>query len=181
MNPVELEAKALLWIAHWGVACPDIPAPFKSWPFWQYAAMSDVPGITTMNVDLDRFDGTLDELHALGVTNAPSPSAASAGGASLPASGAGGDGGKSAFAAANGSGGAGGALVNSSAEDASGTEAVGMNGACDVSVHGAPSQKYAAIWNLLLALALWVAPRRRHAARSKAMAVLSDTLLLGED
>jgi GH25 family lysozyme M1 (1,4-beta-N-acetylmuramidase) len=41
-----------LWIAHWGVARPVVPAPWKTWRLWQYA--SGQP-------DLDVFNGTADQ------------------------------------------------------------------------------------------------------------------------
>jgi GH25 family lysozyme M1 (1,4-beta-N-acetylmuramidase) len=49
----------LLWIAHWGVAAPRIPAANwggKGWTFWQYTSCGSVPGISGC-VDLDRYKG----------------------------------------------------------------------------------------------------------------------------
>ncbi len=49
-----------LWIAHWGVSSPTIPANNwggHGWTFWQYTSDGSVPGITG-RVDLDRFNGT---------------------------------------------------------------------------------------------------------------------------
>jgi len=48
-----------LWIAHWGVTSPTIPANNwggHGWTFWQYTSNGSVPGITG-RVDLDRFNG----------------------------------------------------------------------------------------------------------------------------
>ena len=48
-----------LWIAHWGVTSPTIPANNwggHGWTFWQYTSDGTVPGITG-RVDLDRFNG----------------------------------------------------------------------------------------------------------------------------
>lgn len=42
-----------LWIANYGVAAPQVPAPWKTWTFWQY---TDSP------VDGDRFNGTEQQL-----------------------------------------------------------------------------------------------------------------------
>jgi GH25 family lysozyme M1 (1,4-beta-N-acetylmuramidase) len=49
-----------LWIAHWGVTSPTIPASNwggHGWTFWQYTSDGSVPGITG-RVDLDRFNGS---------------------------------------------------------------------------------------------------------------------------
>ena len=49
-----------LWIAHWGVTSPTIPANNwggHGWTFWQYTSDGSVPGITG-RVDLDRFNGS---------------------------------------------------------------------------------------------------------------------------
>lgn len=53
-----------LWVAHWGVAEPDVPAPWTDWAFWQYTNVGSLPGITG-NVDLNRFNGTKAALDAL--------------------------------------------------------------------------------------------------------------------
>jgi GH25 family lysozyme M1 (1,4-beta-N-acetylmuramidase) len=50
----------LLWIAHWGVTSPTVPAKNwggKGWTFWQYTSTGTVAGITG-SVDLDRYNGT---------------------------------------------------------------------------------------------------------------------------
>jgi GH25 family lysozyme M1 (1,4-beta-N-acetylmuramidase) len=51
---------ATLWVAHWGVASPTVPAQNwggRGWTFWQYTSDGSVPGIAG-RVDLDRFNGT---------------------------------------------------------------------------------------------------------------------------
>ena len=48
-----------LWIAHWGVPSPSVPAGDwggHGWTFWQRTSTGRVAGIST-NVDRDRFDG----------------------------------------------------------------------------------------------------------------------------
>jgi GH25 family lysozyme M1 (1,4-beta-N-acetylmuramidase) len=48
---------AMLWLAHWGVTSPSVPASNwggKSWTFWQYTSDGVVPGISG-RVDLDRY------------------------------------------------------------------------------------------------------------------------------
>lgn len=44
-----------LWIANYGVGSPEVPAPWKTWTFWQH---SDTP------VDTDYFNGTEAQLRA---------------------------------------------------------------------------------------------------------------------
>jgi GH25 family lysozyme M1 (1,4-beta-N-acetylmuramidase) len=49
----------ILWVAHWGVSSPRVPAENwggKGWTFWQYTSSGVVPGISG-NVDLDRYNG----------------------------------------------------------------------------------------------------------------------------
>ncbi|MBA2382664.1 MAG: glycoside hydrolase family 25 protein [Chloroflexi bacterium] len=48
-----------LWVAHWGVSAPAVPASNwggKGWTFWQYTSDGTVSGIVG-RVDLDRFNG----------------------------------------------------------------------------------------------------------------------------
>ena len=49
-----------LWIAHWGVPAPSVPAENwggNGWTFWQWTSTGHVAGIAG-NVDRDRFNGT---------------------------------------------------------------------------------------------------------------------------
>ena len=49
-----------LWIAHWGVSSPTVPADNwagHGWTFWQWTSTGRVSGIAP-NVDRDRFNGT---------------------------------------------------------------------------------------------------------------------------
>jgi GH25 family lysozyme M1 (1,4-beta-N-acetylmuramidase) len=51
---------AALWLAHWGVAGPTVPAnnwSNRGWTYWQYDNCGHVPGIGGC-VDLDRYNGT---------------------------------------------------------------------------------------------------------------------------
>lgn len=50
-----------LWLADY---TPDIPKGFENWLFWQETEKGTVPGVTG-EVDIDVFNGTLDELMAL--------------------------------------------------------------------------------------------------------------------
>ena len=48
---------AMLWVAHWGVTSPSLPASNwggRSWTFWQYTSDGLVPGIEG-RVDLNRY------------------------------------------------------------------------------------------------------------------------------
>ena len=56
--------KCPLWVAHFGVDKPQVPAPWTSWTFWQYVDKGACPGVTTA-VDLNYFSGTRAELDAL--------------------------------------------------------------------------------------------------------------------
>jgi GH25 family lysozyme M1 (1,4-beta-N-acetylmuramidase) len=50
----------ILWIAHWNVSSPTVPAQNwggYGWTFWQYSNCGSVPGISGC-VDLDRYNGT---------------------------------------------------------------------------------------------------------------------------
>jgi len=52
-----------LWVAQYTSApCPNIPTPWQRWTFWQHSATGSVDGIPGATLDLDVFDGTLDEL-----------------------------------------------------------------------------------------------------------------------
>jgi lysozyme len=71
LNPILLTAPAIwngsglgnetfgldLWVASWGVACPNLPTAWTGWQFWNYAESANVPGVpgTAMR---DRFNGT---------------------------------------------------------------------------------------------------------------------------
>ncbi|HWO18541.1 MAG TPA: GH25 family lysozyme [Kofleriaceae bacterium] len=55
-----------LWIANYSATCPLVPAPWTRWAFHQYSATATIPGITANTVDVDKFNGTLEQLKALG-------------------------------------------------------------------------------------------------------------------
>lgn len=54
-----------LWIAYWNVTCPDLPDQWSDWLFHQTSDSGSVPGITGP-VDTDVFNGSIDDLVALG-------------------------------------------------------------------------------------------------------------------
>jgi lysozyme len=57
-------ANNALWIAQYTSLCPDLTSPWNTWAFWQYSETGSVPGISG-GIDVDRFNGTVDELRAL--------------------------------------------------------------------------------------------------------------------
>ncbi|HEX3429107.1 MAG TPA: glycoside hydrolase family 25 protein [Candidatus Limnocylindrales bacterium] len=60
-----------LWVAHWGVASPTVPANNwggRGWTFWQYTSSGSVAGISG-RVDLDRYNGTDLALQAYSIFN----------------------------------------------------------------------------------------------------------------
>jgi len=52
-----------LWVANYGVTCPDVPSPWDSWDMWQYSDSGSVSGVAG-GVDSNLFNGTLEELMA---------------------------------------------------------------------------------------------------------------------
>lgn len=58
-------ARYPLWIAHYGTSAPLVPAPWRTWDFWQFTDKGDVPGIPAADEDLDLFNGSIHDLQAL--------------------------------------------------------------------------------------------------------------------
>ena len=50
-----------LWIAAWNTSSPPVPNAWSTWSFWQYSSTGHVAGVNG-NCDLDRFNGTTDQL-----------------------------------------------------------------------------------------------------------------------
>jgi lysozyme len=50
-----------LWVANWDVGCPAMPGGWSNWRFWQTSSTGTVAGIEGP-VDIDEFNGTLEEL-----------------------------------------------------------------------------------------------------------------------
>lgn len=61
-----MASKSPLWIAHWGVSSPSLPAGWNNttWTFWQYSATGSVSGISG-DVDRNHFNGSRARLLAL--------------------------------------------------------------------------------------------------------------------
>lgn len=51
------------WIAQYTTKCPNLPLPWEQWTLWQYSSRGSVAGIRGY-VDLDRFNGSVDDLRA---------------------------------------------------------------------------------------------------------------------
>lgn len=69
-------ARYPLWIANYEVLKPTVPAPWTNWKFWQYTSKGDGAafGVESASIDLDYFNGTLDEFNLwAGITPPPPP------------------------------------------------------------------------------------------------------------
>jgi lysozyme len=55
-----------LWIANWETSCPTVPSAWADWSVWQSTDSGSVNGIDGP-VDLDHFDGSVNELLCVGV------------------------------------------------------------------------------------------------------------------
>lgn len=56
-----------LWIANYSATCPLVPPTWTRWAFHQYSSTATIPGITANTVDVNKFNGTLADLKALGM------------------------------------------------------------------------------------------------------------------
>ena len=54
----------LLWVANYGVSCPNLPNAWSSWKFWQSSDSGSVSGIGGA-VDVDTFNGSATALKAI--------------------------------------------------------------------------------------------------------------------
>ena len=62
-NPQSL-SQYPLWFAETGVTTPNIPGGWNNWTIWQFDAQP-VAGISSTAVDLDAFNGSIDDLFSL--------------------------------------------------------------------------------------------------------------------
>lgn len=60
-----------LWIANYSAVCPLVPPAWTRWTIHQYSSTAVIPGITANTVDVNKFNGTLDQLRALGEIREP--------------------------------------------------------------------------------------------------------------
>lgn len=62
-----------LWVAAYSSQCPNVPAPWMKWTFWQHTDSGHVNGITG-NVDMNKFNGDFAALTAfVGSMQNPNP------------------------------------------------------------------------------------------------------------
>lgn len=166
-SPAGLEDHADLWVAHWGVSCPNVPAPFTAWPFWQYDEKGVVPGISG-DTDLDQFNGTLADLQAMTVQPPSSSSSSSSSSSTSSSSSSSTSSSSSSGGGAGGStGGAGGATGTTThtpgalgGGDGDGTGNTEVKGGCGCEVTGDEGGEGRAAL-LLVAIAALAARRRR--------------------
>jgi lysozyme len=182
-SPAGFETHATLWVANWGVTCPDVPTPFTKWSFWQNSSTGTVTGIPATAVDLDQFDGTLAQLKAFAIQPATTGDAGTDGGTTKDAGGS--DAGGTDAASADTGGGTGAdATIDDAADGAVGDDAGGSDagkpggdaavpmitstessGGCAVSGgRGGRERALAATW-AIGGLALAYATRRRRGGR----------------
>lgn len=63
-----------LWHAQYtSAACPTIASAWPTWTFWQYTSTGSVAGITGGGLDVDRFNGTLDQMMTTMTGGGPAP------------------------------------------------------------------------------------------------------------
>lgn len=55
-----------LWIANYSATCPLVPPKWTRWTIHQYSSSATIPGVTANTVDVNKFNGTIEELKALG-------------------------------------------------------------------------------------------------------------------
>ncbi len=82
-----LAGHAQLWVASRGVTCPDLPAPFTAWSFWQYSLTGTAEGLPNSDgmADLDQFNGDVSALMALTVGGSSTSASSSASSSGAPA------------------------------------------------------------------------------------------------
>jgi len=97
-----------LWVANYGVSCPNVPSAWAKYTFWQSSGTGSATGISGQ-VDVDSFNGTLAQLLALGHSSGGSggSSGGSSGSGNAGGSSGSGSSGSSAGGSSGGSGGSG--------------------------------------------------------------------------
>lgn len=58
-------APYLLWLANYNVDAPTVPAPWTVWTFWQHSEKGRIPEFADTNLDLNYFNGSLEQLKQL--------------------------------------------------------------------------------------------------------------------
>jgi len=55
-----------LWVPNYSATCPLVPPAWTDWTIHQYSSTAMVPGITENTTDVNKFNGTIEQLEALG-------------------------------------------------------------------------------------------------------------------
>ncbi len=66
-------ARRPLWVANWGVTTPVVPAPWKTWTYWQFTNKGNGPlyGAESLDLDMDWFNGDEAALYRYAGTDLP--------------------------------------------------------------------------------------------------------------
>lgn len=51
-----------LWVADYHAGAPRVPKPWQIWTLWQYSESGKINGVAGTYVDLDQFNGSLEQL-----------------------------------------------------------------------------------------------------------------------
>jgi lysozyme len=60
-----------LWVPNYGAVCPLVPATWTRWTIHQYSSTAMVPGITANTTDVNKFNGTYEQLQELAMVPPP--------------------------------------------------------------------------------------------------------------
>jgi lysozyme len=72
MHNASALAQYPVWLAHYTTdGAPAVPKPWATWTFWQHTRQGTLPGVMS-RVDLNCFNGSLEELRALTADTASS-------------------------------------------------------------------------------------------------------------
>lgn len=59
-----IPSDTLLFVSHYTLVRPSLPSGWATWDLWQYSGSGSCPGVSG-HVDMDRFEGSLEELRGL--------------------------------------------------------------------------------------------------------------------
>jgi GH25 family lysozyme M1 (1,4-beta-N-acetylmuramidase) len=157
-----------LWVANWLAMCPDVPAPWATWAFWQNSSTGTVSGVPSPGAtDLDNFNGTLAQLQAFGGGDDAGADAASDG--EVPPTDASRDGsisGNDAESDGNGPASADGGGPDGDRGNGFGGPGISQSSGCSIGAPGHPPIPASAATSLM-ALALGCLTRRRRPATTR--------------
>ncbi len=64
----------MIWVAHYTKAAKPATPMGRPWTFWQHSGTGRVKGCGDQDIDINRFDGTLQQLPTIGTTGTAEPS-----------------------------------------------------------------------------------------------------------